>query len=171
MPVVTGDLRVSLILKLDQSVDLDDVEALIRKKGIRLSGGIVPHPPRVLESDRLRDAIAKCGRGFWISDATNVVKSRLDSGMSIVESVMGSVSGGWYVPTVLGYRALTRFDKRPGARDGLRHAYGEAMVGLVRYDSIHAILKNDSDAPPGLWFYRWATPSTFLVQQKGNSNG
>lgn len=169
MPVVTGDIKLSLIAKLDLAIDLDEVRREIRKMGIRLAGGIVPHAPSVLEAEDLGAAIRLCGRGFWVSDATPKVKERLGAGMSIVESVMGRVDDGWHVPAVLGYRALTRFEQRPGARDGLEHAYGEAMAGLVRYDSIHTIL--EGNIYPGLWSYQWVNPSTFIVHQKGTNNG
>jgi len=162
-PSVTGDLNVSLILGMESGASISDVRKVVESMGLRLAGGKVPHPPSVLEADSLWDAIKQCGRGYWISDATPVVRDRLDKGMSIVEAVLGDVEGGWYVPATLGYRALTRFEQRPGARDGLDHAYGEPVVGLVQYQSVFSL--RDKGFRPVLWSHGWVTDSLFVVRQ------
>jgi len=167
-PAVTGDLDVSLILHLDQVIDLDQLRRVITDMRIRLAGGIVPQLPRLRSAETLEQAIRITGRGDWISDAAGLVKARCDTGRSIIEAVMGRVDApGWHVPATVGYRALTRFETRPGARDGLVHAYGEAMVGLVRYDSIHSLFKEGA-GPPRLWSHRWLNNSTFIVSQGDN---
>lgn len=165
-PAVTGDLDVSLVLKIGDKPfpDMSDVRKVIASMGVRLAGGKVPRPPRILEADDLPSAIRMCGRGYWVSDATQTVRDRLAEGMPIVEAVMGRVAGGWHIPATLGYRALTRFEERPGARDGLDHAYSEPVVGLVRYDSVFSLGRDD--APPlALWSHRWITDSMFVVHQ------
>lgn len=163
-PAVTGDLDISLILEIDGAAALSDVREVITKMRIRLAGGGVPQLPYVQSAECLHAAIRACGRGYWLSDATHVVQDRMNSGLPIVEAVMGRVAGGWHVPATLGYRAITRFEQRAGARDGLDHAYSEALVGLVRYDSVHSVGRNGSPSPT-LWSHRWVNPSSFVVQQ------
>jgi CRISPR-associated protein Csy2 len=162
-PSVTGDLSVSLILGIESGASTADVSGVIKAMGLRLAGGKVARPPSILEADNLWDAISKCGRGYWVSDATQVVRDRLDNGMPIVEAVLGHVPGGWYAPATLGYRALTRFEQRSGARDGLDHAYGEPVVGLVRYQSVFSL--RNGDRRPALWTHAWVTDSMFVVRQ------
>lgn len=165
-PAVTGDLDVSLIIRIEDGKDMSDVRKIARSMGLRLAGGKVPDPPRILEADDLQSAIRMCGRGYWVSDATQVVRDRLAGGMSIIDAVLGQVAGGWHVPATLGYRALTRFEQRPGARDNLDHAYSEPVVGLVRYQSVFSLGLGGNDAPqPSLWSHRWATDSMFVVHQ------
>jgi len=162
-PSVTGDLHVSLILGIESGASVSDVRTVIESMGLRLAGGKVARSPGVFEADDIWDAIKKCGRGYWISDATPVVRERLNEGMSIVEAVLGKIDVGWYVPATLGYRALTRFEQRAGARDGLDHAYGEPVVGLVRYQSVFSL--RDQGERPTLWTHDWVTDSLFLVHQ------
>jgi hypothetical protein len=162
-PSVTGDLHVSLLLGIESGASTDDVRRVVETMGVRLAGGKVARQPAVLEAEDLWDGIRQCGRGYWVSDATAVVRERLDKGMSIVEAVLGHVPGGWYVPATLGYRALTRFEQRGGARDGLDHAYGEPVVGLVRYQSVFSL--REQGQRPTLWSHAWVTDSLFLVQQ------
>lgn len=163
-PAVTGDLDVSLVLRFEDGPDMSDVRREIASMGVRLAGGKVPRPPRIFEADDLPSAIRMCGRGYWVSDATQTVRDRLADGMPIIEAIMGRVAGGWHVPATLGYRALTRFEQRPGARDGLDHAYSEPVVGLVRYNSVFSLGRDD--APPlALWSHRWITDSMFVVHQ------
>jgi CRISPR-associated protein Csy2 len=162
-PSVTGDLHVSLILAIESGASIDDVRRVVETMGVRLAGGKVVRQPAVLEAEDLWDGIRQCGRGYWVSDANAVVRERLDKGMSIVQAVLGPVPGGWYVPATLGYRALTRFEQRGGARDGLDHAYGEPVVGLVRYQSVFSL--RDQGQRPTLWSHAWVTDSLFLVRQ------
>lgn len=163
-PAVTGDLDVSLVLRIEDGPDMSDVRKVIASMGVRLAGGKVPRPPRILEADDLHSAIRMCGRGYWVSDATQTVRDRLAEGMPIIEAVMGRAAGGWHVPATLGYRALTRFEQRSGARDGLDHAYSEPVVGLVRYNSVFS-LGHDDALPLALWSHRWITDSMFVVHQ------
>lgn len=163
-PAVTGDLDVSLVLRIEDGPDMSDVRKVVASMGVRLAGGKVPRPPRILEADDLASAIRMCGRGYWVSDATQTVRDRLADGTPIIEAVMGRVAGGWHVPATLGYRALTRFEQRSGARDGLDHAYSEPVVGLVRYNSVFS-LGHDGAPPPVLWSHRWITDSMFVVHQ------
>ncbi|MBI3148087.1 MAG: hypothetical protein HYZ17_06185 [Betaproteobacteria bacterium] len=163
-PAVTGDIDISLLLKLNAGIDLNEVRRVIQGMRIRLAGGVVPRVPKVLEADDLNEAIRKCGRGFWVSDATPLVQERLASGKSVIEAVMGRQLFGWHVPATLGYRALSRFAQRTGARDGLDHAYGEALVGLVRYDSLFSVLRQ-GEPTPQLWSHGWINPSSFIVYQ------
>jgi hypothetical protein len=162
-PSVTGDLNVSLILGIESGASTADVRKVIETMNLRLAGGKVVRQPTVLEAEDLWDAIKQCGRGYWVSDATPVVRDRLAKGMSIAEAVLGHVPGGWYVPATLGYRTLTRFEQRSGARDGLDHAYGEPVVGLVRYQSVFS-LRNQGQRPT-LWSHGWVTDSLFVVRQ------
>jgi hypothetical protein len=163
-PAVTGDLNVSLILNVEDGADILDVRKAINSMGLRLAGGKVPYSPTLHEADNLYSAIRMCGRGYWVSDATQTVRARLAEGMPIVEAVLGRVTGGWYVPATLGYRALTRIEQRSGARDGLDHAYGEPVVGLVRYDSVFSLFR-DEGSQPALWSHDWITDSMFVVHQ------
>jgi len=162
-PSVTGDLHVSLILGIESGASTADVLKVIETMNLRLAGGKVVQKPTVLEAEDLWDGIKQCGRGYWVSDATAVVRERLDKGMPIVEAVLGHVPGGWYVPATLGYRALTRFEQRRGARDGLNHAYGEPVVGLVRYQSVFSL--REQGRRPTLWTHAWVTDSLFVVRQ------
>jgi len=162
-PSVTGDLNVSVILGMQSGASIDDVRDVIEAMGLRLAGGKVAQPAGIFEADDLWDAVRKCGRGYWVSDATQVVRNRLDNGMPITEAVLGMVADGWYAPATLGYRALTRFEQRPGARDGLDHAYGEPVVGLVRYQSVFSL--QDGGRCPTLWTHDWVTDSMFVVRQ------
>ncbi|TXF10355.1 hypothetical protein [Pelomicrobium methylotrophicum] len=160
-PAVTGDLDVSLIIAVDGVPSMERVEEVITEMRLRLAGGIVPALPRVEIKAGLDEAIRSCGRGFWIHDATGTVKARLGDGMDIIDAIMTPDPTGWYVPATLGYRALTRFRKRAGARDDLDHAYGEPLVGLVRYQSV----KSPDFEPLGLWKHQWIGDSTFVVTQ------
>ncbi len=65
----------------------------------------------------------------------------------------------WLLPTVLGYAAITDFAPRGGVRDGLPHAYGEALYGLVQYVSVRDF---GSRSYP-LWHMSWPQPDVFTV--------
>lgn len=165
IPTVTGHITLSLIIQLDQAVDNDRCKRLLRKMRFRLAGGIVPQDPFISDTDDLTEAIRRCGRGYWLSDAVTTVQERLERGIGIIEAVMGKIElPGWHVPAVVGYRALTRFANRKGARDNLPHAFAEALVGLVRYDSIYQILRNKEQ--PKLWRHQWLDKTTFIVSQQ-----
>lgn len=178
-PAVTGDIEISLILEVDNSVGMEDVRRVIKKMRMRLAGGTVPRLPDQHEFDHLGDAVRKCGRGFWVSDATDLVQKRISPGVAedgspiegdhIIDAVMGRQEAGWHAPATLGYRALSRFEPRTGARSGpdgqsIDHAYGEALVGLVRFSSIFSHTWEGPDAPK-LWSYEWINPTSFVVKQ------
>ncbi len=163
-PGITGDLDISLILRIEDGKGIGDVKKVIANMGLRLAGGKVPNLPEIFEAENLKSAIRSCGRGYWVSDATQTVRERMASGMSVVEAVLGRIPQRWYVPATLGYRALTRFEKRWGVRDNLNHAYCEPVVGLVRYDSVFSLFRKDS-VPTVLWSHKWITPSMFVVHQ------
>lgn len=164
IPTVTGHIHLSLIIQLNYAVDTNEVKRLLRKMRIRIAGGIVPEEPTIFDTDDLTRALKLCGRGFWLSDATATIKERLNQGKEIVEAIMGRIEhSGWHVPAVVGYRALTEFSSRDGVRENLPHAFSEALVGLVRYDSTYKIVT--SKEQPTLWQHKWIDESTFIVSQ------
>lgn len=68
-------------------------------------------------------------------------------------------SSGWLQPTLLGYAAITDFEPRAGSREGLPHAYAEALYGLVQYVSLRHF---PSHALP-FWHMNWPQDDVFTV--------
>lgn len=60
----------------------------------------------------------------------------------------------WLSPMCLGYLALTKRERRHGARLGLPHAYAEPLVGMVQYLSIGKLQQEQKNIP--IW--RYANP-------------
>lgn len=160
IPAITAALHVSLIVRLDDHPGQEQAQRVVRLA--RLAGGTVGTPPTVVFFDTLQEAIRACGRGFWIGDATETVRQRIQSGASAHEAVLTPVNKpGWYVPATLGYRRISSFARRGGARDGLEHAFVEALLGLVQYQSIHQM-----ESPRALWRHQWiGDRRAFIVSQ------
>lgn len=164
IPAVAANARLSLIIKLDEQPQEIRAEEAVRS--IRLAGGIVPMPPRVMFFDDLKSAIAACGRGFWLEDAADIVRQRLSDGAPPEEAVLTPVEApGWYVPATIGYRRISAFAHRNGVRDGLKHAFAEALLGLVKYQSIYRLGET-----PSLWQYQWIGDRRAFVVFQPQSN-
>jgi CRISPR-associated protein Csy2 len=160
IPAITATLHLSLIVRLDDHPGQERAQRIVGLA--RLAGGTVSAPPTVVFFESLQDAIQACGRGFWVSDATEMVRERLRNGTTVQEAVLAPVNkAGWYAPATLGYRRISSFARRGGARDGLEHAFAEAMLGLVQYQSIHRI-----ESPHALWRHQWVGDRrAFIVSQ------
>jgi CRISPR-associated protein Csy2 len=65
----------------------------------------------------------------------------------------------WLQPALLGYAAISAFESRAGSREGLPHAYAEALYGLVQYVSLRQF---PAHALP-FWHMSWPQADVFTV--------
>lgn len=65
----------------------------------------------------------------------------------------------WLQPALLGYVAITEFESRSGSREGLPHAYAEALYGLVQYVSVREFAAH----PLPFWHMAWSQADVFTV--------
>ena len=157
-PGATATVELSLLLKLTRGFKLDSLKNQMR--AAKIGGGQVLHYKKILEfGDDLSEVFSKLPSGYWVSDASEVVKKRMALGYSIAESVLTQikstegVQSGWFVPVTLGYSTITSFKQRNGARDSLPHAFAEPILGLTQLVSVGLIKRQET--LPQLWKNRW----------------
>jgi hypothetical protein len=67
-----------------------------------------------------------------------------------------------YALNSVGYRRITNFESREGARKGLPHAYVETLLGLIEY----APARTREEATPIFWSFCQPDDKTFVGQAK-----
>lgn len=158
-PMALADIEWTLLL--DCRHEISDTEDVRRTLGtMRLAGGIIEHA-RVREFSQWDDAILALRAGRWLDDVTE----RLQPAPHPIRALLKATKGqGWVVPANLGYALLEPPVARPGARDGLAHAFAEHMMGLVSYTSLFKARQNGV-TPANLWRYGW-DGDQFLVTNR-----
>lgn len=163
-PMALADIKWTLLLACEHSVsDLHDVqETLLR---MRLAGGQIRSAR--IETFPVWDSAltGALRRGFWIEDATELLSDTADPIKAALDTALNS-SSGWIVPANLGYALLEAPRKRHGARDGLPHAFAEAMIGLIRYVPVVAA-RDRTLTPEDLWRYGWDADQFLITNRRG----
>lgn len=157
-PIALADVEVSLILDMEENVSEKDIEYILRSA--RLGGGFIDHHNKLMTFDDSETMLRHVSAGYFVKDASDVVRARQAKGLSIIEAVLhrveadteAGIEAGWYVPVTTGYSPISDFEARPGARDGKEHAFAEPLVGLVRLVPMTAYRKSvlgdeDNQAP------------------------
>ncbi len=169
-PDALADLEWTLLL--DCKADLDaayarDIESQLLR--MRLAGGNILSA-QVRVSEQWDDALRWLGTGFWIDDASDLLRDQPDPLQALLQATR---SGAWIVPANLGYALLEPpQDKRPGARDAKPHAFAEHMIGLLRYTSVRTARKQGDGEqggllPAHLWRFGW-DGDQFLVSNRAD---
>jgi CRISPR type I-F-associated protein Csy2 len=177
-PTVRCHVTVSLVLGMPPggcvSSEVCDFLADARFAG----GSIVDHGDVVIE-DSL-DGVRKALRGgFFVADRSDLVLQRMHSAekggnpMDGLEAILDELIAPpkaskqtWLSANVVGYAALEAPQPRGGVRTDAPHAYAEAIVGLIQYQSVH----DTPDIP--FWRYQ-ADPArgTYLVRSTKEYKG
>jgi CRISPR-associated protein Csy2 len=178
-PVATCHLTVSMLIETDRLPSRDRVQDFLLSA--RLAGGTVTNAERVgakLQSAAMLDEIA-LPKGSWIVERSDLMRA----GGSPVESVVQAIGArvrrkrdsaaedatpepdlSWLSLAVLGYAAITNFERRVGVRqtdegETPLHAYAEPLLGLVQY----VPSRNLQEIP--FWEPRWIRDDVFVVTQ------
>lgn len=154
-PAASADIEVSLILEMERSVSVDDIKRILRSA--KLGGGVIDRHNKIMAFDNIEATLKHVSAGFFVTDASEVVKARQGKGLSIIEAVLhkverdedAGIEPGWYAPVTIGYSPISGFAARKGAREGKEHAFAEPLVGLVRLVPITAyresVLGNENE--------------------------
>jgi len=171
-PDALTDLEWTLLL--DCKSDLDaasarDIETQLLR--MRLAGGNILSA-RVRVSKDWPDALSALGTGFWIDDASDLLRDPVHSATGspadpCLALLQATRSGGWVIPANLGYALLeSPQERRPGARDARPHAFAEHMIGLLIYTSMRAAREREGGLlPDHLWRFGW-DGDQFLVSNR-----
>lgn len=144
-PTARCHVALSLVLRVDATVaiDLDAVEDFLWSG--RIAGGAITDYgiPRVVESaDKAR---ARIHGGFFVADRADLVQDTMQrKGFDGTEALLDILvdrlaepkAPHWLSANVVGYCALESPKPRLGVRGNLPHAYAEAIVGLIQYQSV-----------------------------------
>jgi len=167
-PTASCHLLLSLVLSFDAAIDLDAVEDFLPTA--RIAGGqiIEYDTPELLTDESALHRRLKSG--YWIIERADLMQGHanpLDAviktiGTKPVRTEKGALPSSWIMPTVLGYAAVTGFERRAGVRGGYHHAFCESLVGLVQYVS----LRDYGDRPLPFWHYEWINKDVFVIKQE-----
>lgn len=166
-PTATCHLLLSLLFSFDAPFDLDAVKDFLPTA--RIAGGQVieyERPEIIADESDLRRRLKS---GYWIIERSDLMQKHADPLDAVIKSIgtksskAGKVAlpSSWVMPTVLGYAAVTGFERRAGVRGGYPHAYCEALVGLVQY----VTLRDYGDRPLPFWHYEWINEDVFVIKQ------
>lgn len=165
-PDALTDLEWTLLL--DCTADLDvafarDIERQLLR--MRLAGGNILSAKVCVPKD-WSDALSALGAGFWIDDASDLLRDQPDPLMALLQATR---SGAWIVPANLGYALLeSPQERRPGARDAKPHAFAEHMIGLLRYTSMRTARDREGGLlPDHLWRFGWDGDQFLVSNQAG----
>lgn len=167
-PTATCHLTLSLVLSFGDAIDIDAVNDFM--KSARIAGGQVidcGNPEIIGDEEKLRRRLKT---GFWLIERPDLMKIQDDPLDAIIKATgfrqdapePGALPNSWLVPTVLGYAAITGFQKRGGVREGYPHAFCESLVGLVQYVS----LREYGERPIPFWHHQWLHDDVFIIKQK-----
>lgn len=141
--------------------------------GRRLAGGLIISTRKVKCVDSKDDLYASIPQGFAVVDRSNLlIGNPIETLLGETHEPTPRLRDGnevkpWRSATVLGYTAITDFEKRKGVRDDLLHAFAEPMVGLV--DLISMRKRDEYPDQDIFWKHGWPHPEIFLLSQSPNS--
>jgi len=178
-PTVSMHLELSVVFAFgDDAPSPDEIRKSLEAR--RLAGGQIVSfdDPEILTTLDGRDGVM--GRlasgGFWIVDRSTEL---LNSASGRIETLFRKCNDRpapgpdgkhppkrWLNPAVVGYAAITPFEERIGARQGLHHAFAEPMVGLAEYISNRAV----ETSSPLFWRGSWVGSDVFAVSSTPISN-
>jgi hypothetical protein len=131
---------------------------------LRFAGGVIERAA-IAQYDEWERALASLRSGFWVDDVTDTIE---ESPNPVQQMLDVTCKPGWNLPATLGYALLERPRDRAGARDGKRHAFAEAMLGLVSFTPV-ALAKDRGLTPDCLWRYGWDEDQFIVTNRSGVS--
>jgi CRISPR-associated protein Csy2 len=172
-PTATAHLSISVILEFEASEfsSWKNNVAVQFLNGARFAGGQIIRYREPQEHESLQAAMRQIGRGFLVTDRTDLLQGRSDPLEALVDALYGEreeEKQAWLCPTNLGYILAGEPRVRRGARQGLPHAWGEPLAGLVEFKSLRAALRQKNRLVA--WSARWLNEFTWVVQQKELDN-
>ncbi len=164
-PTASAHLTLSLVIKVEGSIRLDDAFRRFMH-GARLAGGQVERfkDHYLVESEEeVRKLLAG---GFWLIERQDLMQGS-DPVTSLINALgtrhpapeEGALPMSWLTPVSLGYALISPEESRAGARDGACHAFCEPLMGLTQYVSVRTY----GERPLPLWRGVWATPDVYLA--------
>ena len=173
-PTARCHLTASLVIRFDQEDSLDIENQLPRfLRGARLAGGNIVKfgiwNEEKFENCALMENFSEVAKfiknGHAIHERQDLMVKQ-DGERDMLDVVLRLTdpqrrrsdpeAPTWLLPTTLGYRAITPFQKRKNVRDNLPHAYAEPLVGMVQYRTLR-------EAPLPIWQATNPDAATFLV--------
>lgn len=171
-PTCSAHVVCSILIKADgPAPSVEDVKAVLL--GRSLAGGRIVSHGKIMVFDDWHDIPPNLLSGFVAMDMTHLLEGAenpLEALLRSVHSIPISEEskkepGRWRTATVLGYCAITDFEEKSLSRDGCRHAFGEAMVGLVDLVSFRQIPEKDREQI--FWSHGWPNENVFLITNGG----
>lgn len=155
-PSVRCNAEMSLIIKISDA-EADDIDHRALRNfmfcGKIAAGDITDFKQRIIKKDgqerTLLDytEVKKCiNSGFFVLDRSDIIEDTLKNnsdmdGFDVVLDMFFDFemrkNYGWLGLTTVGYQAFEPFVNRLSVRSGLTHAYGEGIIGLIEYRSVH----------------------------------
>lgn len=169
-PTATAHLALSVVMEFEASAfsGLKSDAAKQFLDGARFAGGQIIRYKEPQEFETLQSALRQIGRGFLVKDRTDLLQDHPDPLDALITALYPEREEDrqpWLCPTNLGYILAETPRARRGARQGLPHAWGEPLAGLVQFKSLRAALHNGKN--PVAWSAHWLNKFTWVVQQKG----
>jgi len=165
-PTARCHLNLSLVIRFDEDDPLDLEDTLPRfLRGARLAGGNIVKYGKVALLGSLDETAKSIKNGHAIHERQDLMirqegeRDMLDVVLRLTDPQRRRTdpeAPPWLLPTTLGYRAITLFQKRKNARSDLPHAYAEPLVGMVQYRTLR-------EAPLPIWQATNPDAATFLV--------
>jgi CRISPR-associated protein Csy2 len=170
-PTASCHLKLSLVLAFNEPFDVEDAEDFLAVA--RIAGGQVisfGKPKVFCDEESLRKNLKS---GYWLIERSDLMDGPANPLEAMIQTVgnkaettaEGELPRSWIVPTVLGYAAITDFEKRSGVREGhegYSHAFCEPLVGLVQYVTIRQY--GNRSLP--FWRHQWLSEDVFVIQQQ-----
>lgn len=148
-PNLLTDLSWSLLLEcehIDKSL-IDTIRSQVMN--MRFAGGAIISANVRLHDDA-QTALGAIRRGFWVDDATCLIKNHPNPAFGLLAATR---EHAWTLPVTLGYSMLENpVRERQDARDGLPHCYAQHLTGLVQLKSVRSMHKAGT---PKLWRHGW----------------
>lgn len=154
-PTARCHLTLSFVVHFNDEDGLDLEDALPRfMRRARIAGGSVIEHGKISLLENMDQVISFLKTGYAIHERQDLmtlseedqdmldVVLRLTNPLERFKSKKANTdaeeadSFAWLMPTCLGYQAITDFQERKNAREGLLHAFAEPLVGMVQYQSI-----------------------------------
>ncbi|MGF6489165.1 type I-F CRISPR-associated protein Csy2 [Pseudomonas frederiksbergensis] len=171
-------LTLSVIIEMKRRPELDKIRETLQTG--RLAGGRIEQfsdPLCFEENDEsVFNAIPRSG--FWLIERQDLMLADKNPVKALVsalgqkpkkasgdEDASVELSNGWLVPTVLGYAATSKFEKRTGVRmltddnSFPLHAFAEPLLGLAQYVSLRTYSAEDFP----FWRTSWIESDVFVT--------
>ena len=168
-PTASAHLALSLVLvfEVDAFSDWKSHEADRFLAGARFAGGQIISHGKLSEHDDLKGALHRIGRGFLVSDRSDLLSGHTDPLAAMMDALYPEKKEDklpWLCPTNLGYILAEEPRARQGSRQGLPHAWAEPLAGLVQFKALSSALRQEFNPSP--WMACWLDNFTWVVQQK-----